>query len=259
MPLFDTHNHIFAEQFSKDIDNVIANAQTAGITKMVLPNIDKESVEPMLALHKKHPDLCLPAIGLHPTSVDDNFNDALTYFEQLLESLNHPFVGIGETGLDLYWDKTFLAQQIESLSIQVEWAKKYQLPIILHVRDAFDEIFEVIDRLHDEKLTGIFHCFTGNTSQAEHILDYKTFKIGIGGVVTFKNSGLDKVVKNIPLEQIVIETDAPYLAPTPYRGKRNEPAYLTYVVHKLAEIYELPFDTVAQKTFDNAMTVFKLK
>jgi TatD DNase family protein len=259
MPLFDTHTHIFVEQFKNDVDQVVENAQAANISKMVLPNIDEYSVTPMLALCQKFPDLCLPAIGLHPTSVDNKFMDVLSNFEQLLENNNHPYVGIGETGLDLYWDKTFLEQQIESLTVHIKWAKKYKLPIILHVREAFDEIFDVIDRLHDDNLTGIFHCFTGNHKQAQHILAYKTFKIGIGGVVTFKNSGLDKVVKNIPIEHVVVETDAPYLAPTPFRGKRNEPAYLTYVVNKLSEIYKLPVEKIADITFDNAMNIFNLK
>ncbi len=258
MPIFDTHTHIFSSQFSEDISQVVSRAQSAGVSKMLLPNIDKDSVDSMLALCNDYPTLCFPAIGLHPTSVDKQFEKQLDFFETLLAENQHRFIAIGETGLDLYWDKTFLAQQIEALTIQIQWAKKYRLPIVLHVREAFDEIFEVIDRLHDENLTGIFHCFTGNQAQAQHILQYQTFKIGIGGVVTFKNSGLAQVLTRINLSNIVVETDAPYLAPAPYRGKRNEPAYITKVIDKLSEIYQLPADEIANITFNNALEIFNI-
>ncbi len=256
MFLIDTHAHLFLEQFDEDRTQVIQNAIDKGVKKMFLPDIDRSTSNAVLELAKKYPGICYPMIGLHPTSVKKNFMDELKHVENMLEK--EKYFGIGETGIDLYWDKTFLKEQIEAFRFQINLAKKTELPLIIHSRESFDEIFSVLDELNDDNLKGIFHSFTGNEAQAKKILSYKGFKIGIGGIVTFKNSSLPDVVKKIDLEHLVLETDSPYLAPTPKRGKRNESAFLLYIAEKIADIHNVDLQTVANITTENAENLFGL-
>jgi len=254
MILTDTHTHLYSEQFKDDIDVVVQNSIDKGITRLFLPNIDSTSIEGMMALGVKYPDNCFPMMGLHPTSVGENYKEELALLENWMNK--QKFYAIGEIGIDLYWDKSFLQQQQEAFRFQIELAKKYNLPFVIHCRDAFDEIFEILDELNDDKMRGIFHCFTGTIEQANHIINYGDFKIGIGGVVTFKNSGLDKVVEQIDLKYLVLETDSPYLAPAPFRGKRNESTYLYTIAEKVADIYNIPIEEVAKMTTENSKEVF---
>ena len=254
MILTDTHTHLYYEQFNDDIDTVIQNSIDKGITRLFLPNIDSSSIDGMMKLGTDYPDNCFPMMGLHPTSVGVNYKEELALVEDWMNK--QKFCAIGEIGIDLYWDKTFLKEQQEAFRFQIELAKKYNLPFVIHCRDAFDEIFEILDELNDEKMRGIFHCFTGTVEQANHVINYGGFKIGIGGVVTFKNSGLDKVVEQIDLKHLVLETDAPYLAPTPFRGKRNESTYLYTIAEKVADIYNISIEEVAEITTANSKEVF---
>lgn len=256
MQLIDTHTHLYSEQFNEDRTEAIKKAIGLGIDKFFLPNIDSKSINGMHALQIEFPNQCFPMMGLHPCSVDKNFEKELNIMESKLDTCK--YIAIGEIGIDLYWDKTFLAQQEKAFRTQINWAKKRKLPIVIHCRDAFDEILSIIDELNDDTLFGVFHCFTGNIEQAKHILNYGNFKLGIGGVVTFKNSGLDKVVQQLELKDLVLETDSPYLAPSPYRGKRNESAYLIHVAEKLSDIYELPIDEIAKQTSQNALEIFNI-
>lgn len=254
--LIDTHTHLYSDQFNDDRHEVIQSAINNGVERLLLPNIDLESIDGMHQLVKDYPNVCYPMMGLHPCSVGADYKDVLAKMKSHLETSK--YIAVGEIGMDLYWDKTFINEQADALKIQVEWAKEMNLPIVIHVRDAFDEIFEVIDPLNDDSLTGIFHCFTGDMQQANKILNYGGFKLGLGGVLTFKNSGLDKVVSEIDLKHLVLETDSPYLAPTPHRGKRNESSYVNLVANKLADIKEISLDEVANTTTQNAVEIFKL-
>jgi TatD DNase family protein len=254
--LIDTHAHLYANEFDNDRAVVIENALKNGVKKMLLPNIDLESIEGLHQLAETYPQICYPMMGLHPTSVNNNFKSVLTEMKTFIDSKN--YIAIGEIGMDLYWDKTYINEQAEALKIQIEWAKEKKLPVVIHVREAFDEIFEVIDPLNDDNLFGVFHCFTGTLEQAKKILNYGGFKLGVGGVLTFKNSGLDQVIKGIGLEHLVLETDAPYLAPTPHRGKRNESAYVTIIADKLADVKGVSGAEINKITTQNAKTVFNL-
>jgi len=256
MRLIDTHTHLYSKDFDEDREEMIQNAIKAGVSKFLLPNIDLESIDGMNQLVKDYPGQCYAMMGLHPCSVDENYVEILGKMKTELDKGD--YIAVGEIGVDLFWDKKFKTQQIDAFKTQIEWAKTRQMPIVIHVRDAFDEVFEVIDELNDESLTGIFHCFTGNIEQANNVINYGGFKIGLGGVLTFKNSGLDKVVADIDMSQLVIETDAPYLAPTPHRGKRNESAYVALVAKKLAEIKSLDLHSVIEITTANANEVFNL-
>lgn len=256
MILTDTHTHLYANQFDQDRDQQIEVCLKHNISRLFLPNIDKNSVEGMLDLSKKYPENCFPMIGLHPCSVNKNWKEEVSYYEKLLEQ--HDFYAIGEIGIDLYWDKTYLKEQREAFIYQIELAKKKELPIVIHARESFDEIFEIIDKRNDNSLTGIFHCFTGNLEQANHIINYGGFMLGVGGVLTFKNSGLDKTISEIDIENLVLETDSPYLAPHPYRGKRNESSYLKIIAHKLAEVKGITFEEVARITTKNSKKIFKV-
>lgn len=254
MSLIDTHAHIYLPEFEKDIEKIQKESLNAGVERIYLPNIDEESILPMLNLNQRWPDQFFPMMGLHPCSVTKDFEAVLDRMKPYFSS--HKMVGVGETGIDLYWDKTFLEEQKKSLEIQIGWAKEFNLPLILHVRDSFNEIFEVIDKHNDSRLRGIFHCFTGNVEQAKHILNYGGFHLGIGGVVTYKNSDLPEVLKSVPIEKIVLETDSPYLPPVPFRGKRNESSYIIYVAKKLAEIYETNVREISRITTENAIRIF---
>lgn len=254
MIFIDTHTHLYVDQFNGDRNEVVEKAIDSGITKFFLPNIDLDSIEPMHQLVEEYPDHCFPMMGLHPCSVNSNWQEVLNVMKKKLDA--YSYCAIGEIGIDLYWDKSTLAIQKEAFAEQIKWAKEKNLPIAIHVREAFDETFEVLDKLNDDQLTGVFHCFTGTLSQAEHILEYKGFKLGIGGVLTFKNSGLDKVLEQIDLEHLILETDSPYLAPTPHRGKRNESDYTTLIASRLAEVKNCSIETVAQVTTENALKLF---
>ena len=249
----DTHSHIYSEEFSTDRNEVIARAVKAGVKKIILPNIDSSTIKSMFDLVDSCPQLFIPLIGLHPTSVKEDFRKELQIMEYWFEKRN--FSGIGEIGIDLYWDKTFINEQIETFRIQIGWAKKRRIPIVIHVRDSFQEVFEVLQQEKDESLTGVFHSFTGNADQAAQVIDLG-FKIGIGGIVTFKNSGLDAIVQQIDLQHILLETDAPWLAPVPHRGRRNESAFITAVAAKIALLHETSIEEVARITTQNAQQLF---
>ncbi len=256
--LIDTHTHLYSSKFDEDRDEVIQDAIAKGVEKLLLPNIDSTSTEAMLELTVKYPNNCLPMMGVHPCSINnETIEKELAHAKEYLFS-NRKFIAVGEIGIDLYWDKTTLEAQVKAFKTQIEWAKELNLPIAIHARDSFDEIFEVLDETNDEQLRGVLHCFTGNIEQAKHIINYGGFKLGIGGVVTFKNGGLDKVLKEIELEHLILETDAPYLAPTPYRGKRNSSQYIPLIGDKLADIYNCTLPDVATVTTKNAIELFGL-
>jgi TatD DNase family protein len=257
MHLVDTHTHLYSDQFKEDREEMFKRAQENGISHFFLPNIDAGSIKGMNELVAKYPKSCYPMMGLHPCSVKENVEEELKLMKNELDS-STSYVAVGEIGIDLYWDKTFLKQQEYAFRKQIEWAKEKGLPIVIHCREAFQEILQILDEVNDNRLTGIFHCFTGNEEQARNILAYGGFKLGIGGVITFKNAGLDKVVKTLSLNDLVLETDAPYLAPAPYRGKRNESAYLLLVAEKLAELFEVSMEEVQQITSQNAFSIFKI-
>lgn len=253
MILTDTHTHLYSEQFDDDREEIVQNAIAKNIKRFFIPAIDSTYYPAMFALEKKFPDNIFLMAGLHPTHVKENYLEELQVVTKLLKE--RKFWAIGEIGIDLYWDKTFLKQQQDVFKKQIRLAKKYKLPIVIHCRDAFDEIFEILEEEHDDRLYGIFHCFTGTIEQARRAIAYN-MKLGIGGVVTFKNGKIDKFLNEIPIEHIVLETDAPYLAPAPYRGKRNESSYLTYVVDKLVAIYDLLPEDIARITTQNSKEVF---
>lgn len=251
--LIDTHSHIYSEEFNDDIDEVITRAYDSDVRKIILPNIDSSSIKKMLDLADQYPQICFPLMGLHPTSVGEDYQEELELVEFWLKK--RKFYGIGEIGIDLYWERTFVEQQIIAFRHQLQLAKKYQLPVVLHVRESFDEVFTVVKEENTPELTGVFHSFTGTIEQAEKIIDLG-FKIGIGGIVTFKNSGLDEVVRMIEPQHLILETDAPYLTPAPFRGKRNESSYAIHIARKIAEIHKLSINEVAKITSTNAVNLF---
>ena len=253
MILTDTHTHLYSEAFDDDRDEMMQRAMQQGVQRFFVPAIDSTYTERMFQLEKNYPNEVFLMSGLHPTHVKENYKEEIAHVEALLAE--RKFYAVGEIGIDLYWDTTFLSQQQEAFQYQIQLAKKYNFPIVIHCRDAFDEVFEVLEKEKDDALFGIFHCFTGTKEQAEKAISYH-MKLGIGGVVTFKNGKIDKFLHEIPLEHIVLETDAPYLAPTPYRGKRNESSYVTNVLEKVAEIYQLDTKKVAQITTENSKAVF---
>lgn len=252
--LADTHAHLYAEEFNDDRDAMMTRAIDAGVLRMYLPNIDHTSIRPMLELCDQYPDHCFPMMGLHPCSVNGEYKNALGEVERELASGN--YIGVGETGIDLYWDKTYVEEQKEAFRQQVNWAADLGLPLIIHTRNSFNEAFEIV--ANAPKIPkGIFHCFSGSEEDANRIISLKTFKLGIGGVLTYKNSTLPAVIKNIDISYLVLETDAPYLPPVPFRGKRNESAYVKLVAEKLAEVKQIPFDQVKEETTRNALWVFE--
>ena len=253
MIITDTHAHLYSEQFNEDRDEMIQRAIDAGVSRFFIPAIDSNYLNAMLDLEAAFPKNIFLMMGLHPTHVKENVEQELAFVKNWLDK--RKFYAVGEIGIDLYWDKTFLKQQQLAFKTQIQWAKEKNLPIVIHCRDAFDEIFEVLEEVNDDKLFGIFHCFSGNLVQAKNAISYN-MKLGIGGVVTFKNGKIDQFLNEIPLEHIVLETDAPYLAPTPFRGKRNESSYITKVLDKLVEIYNLSPQEVAAITTQNSKNVF---
>ena len=255
MKIIDTHTHLYLNQFKDDIDKVIQRSIDKGINKFIFPAIDSTHFDDMHDLKNKYPGSIYLMSGLHPTNVKENYKEELEFVVNSLKS--HSYVAIGEIGIDLYWDKTYLKQQQDAFEFQIRLAIKNDLPIVIHCREAFDEIFEILDKENCSKLRGVFHCFTGTLEQANRAIRLG-FKLGIGGVVTFKNGGIDKFLSQIDLKHIVVETDSPYLAPVPFRGKRNESSYITYVIDKLSEIYGLPIKEIASVTTKNAEKVFAL-
>jgi len=253
MIITDTHTHLYSEQFNEDRNEMVQRALAEGVSRFFIPAIDSTYLPAMLNLENAFPSNMFLMMGLHPTHVKENVVEELAFVKEWLDK--RPFYAVGEIGIDLYWDKTFLQQQQDAFKQQIEWAKEKNLPIIIHCRDAFDEIFEVLEELNDDKLFGIFHCFTGNLEQAKKAISYN-MKLGIGGVVTFKNGKIDQFLNEISLEHIVLETDAPYLAPTPYRGKRNESSYITKVLDKLVDIYKLTPQEIARITTQNSKDIF---
>jgi len=250
----DTHTHLYTKQFDEDRTEMIDRAIKEGVEAFFMPNIDQSSIESMINLEQAYPKRCFAMMGLHPCSVNEDYETELEIVQKQLQQRS--FVAIGEIGIDLYWEKMFLDQQIDAFQRQISWAKKADIPIVIHCRNATPEVLKILREYKDEKLRGIFHCFGGSVSDAEQIIELG-FLLGIGGVLTFKKSGLDKTLENIGLEHLVLETDAPYLAPAPFRGKRNESSYLKFVAEKLAEVKEVPLAEIAKITTDNAMRIFR--
>ena len=249
----DTHTHLYSKQFDEDRKAMIQRAKDAGVSRFFIPAIDSSYSESMFSLEKEFPNGVFLMMGLHPTSVKENYKEELTHVKEWIDKKD--FYAIGEIGIDLYWDKTFLPQQQKAFRAQIQWAKEKKLPIVIHCRDAFDEIFEVLETEKSDDLRGIFHCFTGTLEQAKQAISYN-MKLGIGGVATFKNGKIDKFLNEIDIKHIVLETDSPYLAPTPFRGKRNESSYITNVIDKLVDIYGLSFNKISEITTQNSKDVF---
>ena len=255
--MIDTHCHLYEESFLPSLDEVLHRAKEAGVTQILLPNIDVDSWEPLLSILNNPIIPCSPMLGLHPCYVKEDVNEQLNILGELLKTHHAQLVAIGEIGMDLYWDKQFLTQQKQALNQQIEWALQYNLPIAIHVRDAFDPLFEVLSDYQHTELRGVFHCFSGSQESAEQIIGMG-FHLGLGGVLTYKNAGVAEAIKDIPMEFLFLETDAPYLPPVPYRGKKNEPAFMLEVAKKLAEIKQLPLHEVAEITTANAERLFGL-
>ena len=249
----DTHTHLYVEQFDADREAMILRAKSAGVSRFFIPAIDSSYHKRMFDLEKYHPYEVFLMMGVHPTSVKTNYKEELAKVKERIDQRD--FYAIGEIGIDLYWDTSFLKEQQDAFRIQIQWAKEKKWPIVIHCREAFDEIFEILEQEVDDDLRGIFHCFTGNLEQAEKAISFN-MKLGIGGVVTFKNGKIDQFLNQISLEHIVLETDSPYLAPKPYRGKRNESSYIRYIIDSLATIYGKDFDEIAQITTQNSKDIF---
>lgn len=253
MILADTHTHLYLEAFDKDRDEVMQRALDAGVTRLFLPNIDSTSVGSMLALCERYPKNCYPMVGLHPTSVKENYKDELAKVESCL--IEGKYYGIGECGLDYYWDKTYIIEQEFVFRHHVDLARAYNLPLIVHIRESFNEVIRLLKDINKPDLRGIFHCFSGSTEQARQAIDLG-FSLGLGGVITFKNNRMQETLKHIDMKHLVLETDAPFLAPVPYRGKRNEPAYVPLIAQKVAEIKQVRIEEVASATTANASRLF---
>jgi len=252
MEIIDTHTHLYLEDFQADIEDVLGRARAEGVNRFYLPNIDSSSIDDLLKVEEKHPE-CIAMMGLHPCSVKENVADELKLVEEWLRK--RPFAAVGESGLDYYWDKTFVAEQKDAFRKQISWALELNLPIVIHSRDSMQDCIDMVKEQQTGTLRGIFHCFGGSVDEAKQIMDLG-FLMGIGGVVTYKKAGLAEVLPSIPLEYLVLETDAPYLTPVPFRGKRNEPSYLKYVVTKMAEAMNIPVEEIAKQTTFNAQKLF---
>ncbi len=254
MKIIDTHCHLYSEEFKDDIKEVIKRAKAEGVTKFYLPAIDSTCLEAMLELEKQYPNECIAMMGLHPCYVKENYKDELKIVETQLAA--RPFAAIGEIGLDFYWDKTFAEQQYEAFELQMQWALDKQLPIVIHTRNAMQETLNTVKPYAAKGLKGIFHCFSGSYESAKQIVDMD-FLLGIGGVITYKNAGLPEALTKVPVENLVLETDAPYLTPVPFRGKRNESSYLKYIIEKLADVKNISVEELAEITTANAEKMFK--
>ncbi len=249
----DSHAHLYVDQFKEDIDEVISRALASNVQKIFLPNIDSRSTESMFALADKYPEVCYPMMGLHPCSVKENYKEELDHILEVKKE--RKIYGVGELGIDLYWDKTFTEQQVDAFRTQIEWAIEWKLPIIIHSRDALHLTIPIVEEMQHENLTGVFHCFTGTIEEAERIQKVG-FYLGVGGVSTFKNGGMDKTLPSIDMNHLILETDSPYLAPKPYRGKRNESSYIPIVAERVAELKELSIEKVMTTTTINSQLLF---
>ena len=263
MKLIDTHSHVYDEAFRDDLSDVIDRAREVGLDYLLLPNINVETLDDMLRVCDMWPDLCRPMIGIHPEDLTDDFCNQLEEMETVLDQDQqsfgpHRFIGIGETGIDLYWDKTRIDDQIESFRVQIEWALKYDLPIVIHSRNSFKELYEVMSDYKDTPLRGVFHCFSGNADEAAALMEFRDFFFGIGGILTYRKSTLPSVIPLLTLDRVVLETDCPYLPPVPYRGQRNEPSYIINTANTLAQICGCTIDNVADVTYRNSCRLFRL-
>lgn len=256
--MIDTHSHLYEPDFDTDRDAVIERARLAGVQHILLPNINAGSVEPMLDMCRQHPDYCFPMLGLHPTDVNKtDYLRVLDHMAALLEDNGHPYIAIGEVGLDYYWDSSNAAEQEKAFRIQIEWAIRHRLPLMIHARSAHRQLVTAISEYSGEHITGVFHCFGGTTEEALELLQFQGFALGIGGVVTYKKSPLPETLRHVvPLDRIVLETDAPYLSPVPHRGKRNESAFIVATLHKIADIYGISPQAVEKATNDNVKRLF---
>lgn len=258
MPNFwiDTHAHIYSEEFKNDAVDMLLRCEENTVKKIFMPNIDHTSVDAMMEVEGKNPNLCYSMMGLHPCSVKKDFEKELYVVEDWLTK--RKFAALGEMGTDLYWDKSHWSEQQEAFKVQVQWAKKYKLPLVIHCRESMDETIALLKPFADGRLTGIFHCFSGSIAQAREIIDMN-FYLGIGGVATFKNGGLDKILPELDVNRMVLETDSPYLAPVPHRGKRNEPSYLTLIAQKICELKKIKLSELQKVTTENALKIFKIQ
>lgn len=256
MSLIDTHCHIYSEEFDVDREKLVSEAKASGISALLLPNIDDESIERTIDTCERYPDFAYPMMGFHPTSVDAGYVDRLKEVEKALNRTDVKYIAIGEIGMDLYWDKTYLKEQKEVFEKQLRWSIERNLPVAIHMRDAFDEVMDSIYNIGTCSLKGVFHSFTGTSEQLSEILKLRNFLIGVNGVVTFKNSNLGEVLKKVSVEKLLVETDAPYLSPVPHRGKRNEPTFIWKTAEKLSELYGLTVDYIVDATAANAKALF---
>lgn len=254
--IIDTHSHLFTEEFDADRTAVLKRAEEEGVSRIYMPNIDETTISRLLQVCEDYSGYCFPMMGLHPTSVNEHFEIALQQVHQCLMTHRERFVAVGEIGIDLYWDDTFLEQQIDVFDQQVRWALEMDLPIVVHCRNAFQYIYKVLISYKDTTLRGIFHSFTGDPEEAELMLQFKRFMIGVNGIVTFKKSAIPSVLPQIPVERLVLETDAPYLTPVPHRGERNESAYIRYTLMKVAQVLGCSPEELAEQTTANAMRMF---
>jgi TatD DNase family protein len=254
--MIDTHTHLYSEEFDTDRDDAIKRTVENGIAQLIIPSTDMSDFDAMMKLCTDYPKICFPAVGLHPTSVKHDYENELAFVEKQLNSTK--FVAVGEIGIDCYWSMDYIVQQRDAFEKQVKLAERHNLPIIIHARDSFAEIFSILDRIHNSNIKGVFHGFSGNREDYLKIKKYGAFKIGIGGVITFKNSKLPQVLEIIPITDIVLETDAPYLTPHPYRGKRNESSYLPIIAQKIAELKNISVEEIDRITSENAKTMFNV-
>lgn len=253
----DTHTHLFVEEFDGDRVEAVERAMEAGVTKLCLPCIKSSSVEPIMQMCAAYPGVCFPMIGLHPTDVAENSDEELSALKRILDSRDD-IIAVGEVGIDLYWDTTYRDRQIEVFETQIAWAREKRLPLVIHSRDAFDELHDTLTRCRANELTGVFHCYSGDEEQLARLAHFEGFMFGVGGVVTYKKSNLPEVLRNLPLERVLLETDSPYLAPVPRRGKRNESAYIPYIAERVAQIYGTTVENVAAVTTANAERLFAI-
>lgn len=253
--LIDTHCHLYDKAFDEDRLLASKRAKEKGLVNILMPNVDRVSLPRMLELHQSNPTFFRPMLGLHPCSVTGNYKEELSFLKSSIDKAT--FIAVGEIGIDKYWSLDFINEQIDAFEQQIDWAKQLDLPIVIHCRDAYPEILDILEQKKHTRLRGVLHCFTGSQADADRLIDMG-FYLGLGGVLTFKNGGLAEWIQSIPLDRILLETDAPYLAPTPYRGKRNEPSYLVEVAQKLADIHESPLEAIAKKTTENAVKLFNL-
>lgn len=253
--LVDTHTHLFTTEFDADRSEAVQRAVDSGVSALCLPAINEESLKPLLAMCDAFPGICYPMIGMHPTELGDDYNSVLDRMYNILKT-DDRFIAIGEVGLDFYWDDTKKIEQKDAFCKQIEWAMELDLPLVVHSRSAFEELYTIMDRYRGCGLRGVFHCFSGSDDEARKLLSFDGFYLGIGGVVTYKKSTLPDVLKSVPLERVVLETDSPYLAPVPKRGKRNESAYVSHVAEFLSSVYDCPVEQIATVTTANARNLF---